>query len=84
VVALLASRRPTVGLVLLGAATAWNLNGLIFYQEYDEYRWASVIAVAASFLVVVEVIRGKLNTGLAQENPDVSSTKFRSQAPISG
>ena len=83
-VALLASRRPTVGLVLLGAATAWNLNGLIFYQEYDEYRWASVIAVAASFLVVVEVIRGKLNTGLAQENPDVSSTKFRSQAPISG
>ncbi|HIL00846.1 MAG TPA: hypothetical protein EYG06_02070 [Myxococcales bacterium] len=83
-VALLASRRPTVGLVLLGAATAWNLNGLIFYQEYDEYRWASVIAVAASFLVVAEVIRGKLSTGLAQGNPDASSTKLRSQAPISG
>jgi len=84
VVALLACRRPTVGLVLLGAATAWNINGLIFYQEYDEYRWASVIAVAASFLVVAEVIRTKPNPDLAQENPDVSSTTLRSQAPISG
>ncbi len=83
-VALLASRRPTIGLVLLGAATAWNLNGLAFYQDYDEYRWASAIAIATSFLVLVEVIRDEVRSRFAQENPVVSSTTLRSQGPMSG
>lgn len=83
-VALLANRRPTIGLVLLGAATAWNLNGLAFYQDYDEYRWASAIAIATSFLVLVEVIRNKARPRFAQENPEVSSTALRSQEPMSG
>ena len=82
--ALLASRRPRIGLVLLGAATAWNINGLVFYQEYQEYRWASLIAVATSFLVVIEVIRSRATPDLTQEKPEVSSTTLRSQVPISG
>ncbi len=82
--ALLASRRPGVGVILLAAAVAWNVNGLVFYQQYDEYLWASVIAVITSFLVVLEMIRTKAGSEGAQESPDVSSTALRSQAPISG
>jgi hypothetical protein len=82
--ALLASRRPGVGVILLAAAVAWNVNGLVFYQQYDEYLWASVIAVITSFLVVLEMIRTKAGSKGAQESPDVSSTALRSQAPISG
>lgn len=84
VVALLALERPRVGCILLAAATAWNINGLILYREYEEFFWASIIAVAASFLVVLEVITSKGTPGRDQENPEASSTALRSQAPISG
>ena len=84
VVALLALERPRVGCILLAAATAWNINGLILYREYEEFFWASIIAVAASFLVVLEVITSKGTSGRDQENPEASSTALRSQAPISG
>ena len=83
-VALLANRRPTIGLILLAAATALNLNGLLLYQKYDEYLWASVIVVATSFLVSFEMIRNKVNPRSPQENPEVSSTALRSQEPMSG
>ena len=84
VVALLALERPRIGCILLTAATAWNINGLLLYREYEEFFWASVIAVATSFFVVLEVVQSKKTSGDDQEKPDASSTAFRSQAPISG
>jgi hypothetical protein len=84
VIALLATRRPRVGLILLAAATAWNVNGLVLYRTYEEFFWASIIAVAASFFVVLEVMTSKKGSIEAQEKSEVSSTAPRSQAPISG
>ena len=84
VVALLALERPRIGCILLTAATAWNINGLILYREYEEFFWASIIAVATSFFVVLEVATSKKTSGDDQEKPDASSTALRSQAPISG
>jgi hypothetical protein len=87
--ALISARRPGVGLILLIAAAGWNLTGLLLYQQYEEYAWASLIAVMASFAVVLEVIRtGDCRPSTqepnTQEEGEVSSTAFRSQAPISG
>ncbi len=51
---LLAERRPRVGLWILGGGLAFNLNGMLFYQQYVEYRWASVIALVALAGVLYE------------------------------
>ena len=84
VAALISARRPGVGLILLIAAGSWNLVGLVLYQQYEEYAWSSLIAVLASFAVVLEVIRTGNRRPDTQEEGEVSSTAFRSQAPISG
>jgi len=81
---LIAARRPGVGLILLVAAAGWNLLGLALYQQYEEYVWASVVAVAASFAVVGEVIRTGNRSSPTQESGEFSSTALRNQAPISG
>ncbi|MEE3326239.1 MAG: hypothetical protein VX252_02800 [Myxococcota bacterium] len=55
IAALLSARRPRVGLILLTTALLWNVNGLILYQQHSEFYWASVIAVASCFAVVLEL-----------------------------
>ena len=57
IAALLSARRPRVGLILLATALLWNLNGLVLYQQHSEFYWASVIAVASCFAVVLELAR---------------------------
>ena len=84
IVALLAARSPRIGLVLLSTAVAWNVNGLIYYRDYDEYTGASIIAVIASFLVAIAMSRAERSGDLDQAGPAVSSTALRSQAPMSG
>ncbi len=84
IVALLAARSPRIGLVLLSTAIAWNVNGLIYYRDYDEYTGASIIAVIASFLVAIAMSRAERSGNLDQAGPAVSSTALRSQAPMSG
>ncbi len=55
--ALLAVRRPRVGLILLCACLAWNVNGLFNYREYIEYWYASLIAVVCAAAVAFEMGR---------------------------
>jgi len=50
-------RRPRIGLWLLVAALLWNVNGLVLYRTYEEYAYASAIAVALAFAVVFEMGR---------------------------
>ncbi|MAI25109.1 MAG: hypothetical protein CMN75_03665 [Spirochaeta sp.] len=57
IAALLSARRPRGGLILLATALLWNLNGLVLYQQHSEFYWASVIAVASCFAVVLELAR---------------------------
>jgi len=55
--AVLTVRRPRIGLWLLGAALLWNLNGLLHYRTYEEYAYASAIAVLLALAVVIEMSR---------------------------
>ncbi len=55
--ALLATRRPRIGVILLLACIAWGLNGLYFYGEVGEFTLASLISVILSLLVVREMAR---------------------------
>jgi hypothetical protein len=65
--AALAVRRPRIGLWLLGAALLWNLNGLLHYRTYEEYAYASAIAVLLAFGVVIEM--GRAVAGDAAPRP---------------
>ena len=55
--ALLTTRRPRIGLGLLAACLAWGVNGLYFYQRFEEFVGASLIAVFFSFFVAWEMAR---------------------------
>ncbi len=55
--ALLSTRRPRIGLLLLGTCIAWSVNGLFFYMEFAEFVGASLIAIVFSFLLASEMAR---------------------------
>ncbi|MBW2275380.1 MAG: hypothetical protein JRG96_19105 [Deltaproteobacteria bacterium] len=56
-VAMLAGRRPRIGIALAACALAWLVNALVFYRLPSEYIGASVIAVALAFAVLVDMNR---------------------------
>jgi hypothetical protein len=56
-VAMLAGRRPRIGIALAGSALAWLVNALVFYRLPAEYFGASVIALLLSFAVLLEMNR---------------------------
>jgi hypothetical protein len=53
----LALRRPRIGVVLFLACIAWSLNGLVLYRQDVEFVGASLIALALSFAILVEMTR---------------------------
>lgn len=55
--AVLAARRPSIGVILLATGVAWGINGLVFYRSYLEYPVASGIALAAAVAVAVAMTR---------------------------
>lgn len=62
----LAVRRPRIGLWGVACALLWNLNGLINYRTYEEYAYASAIAVLFAFALVLEMARPAVESGAAQ------------------
>jgi hypothetical protein len=56
-VAMLAGRRPRIGIALAGSALAWLVNALVFYRLPAEYFGASVIALLLAFAVLLEMNR---------------------------
>ncbi len=66
--AVLAHRRPIIGVILLSTGLAWNLSGLWLYRSYAEFTCASVIAVlAATWVVWVMGRPAGAEVGLATE-----------------
>ena len=57
IVALMATRRPRIGVIVLVTALLWNVNNLLLFQQYAEFDWASAIAVVSCFAVVLELAR---------------------------
>jgi hypothetical protein len=55
--AVLAARRPLVGVVLLATAVAWGINGMVFYRDYVEFPAASVIALLSTVAVAFAMAR---------------------------
>jgi hypothetical protein len=55
--ALLASRRPRIGVWLIAASALWIVVGLLFYREPVSYVWASWIALGLSAGVLFEMGR---------------------------
>lgn len=51
--AVLAVRRPVVGIVLLATGIAWGIDGMVFYRDYLEFPAASLIALASTVGVAV-------------------------------
>jgi len=49
--AILAARRPWIGVILLVTALAWNLSGLWLYRSYAEFSAASAIAILGATAV---------------------------------
>ena len=49
--AILAARRPWIGVILLVTALAWNLSGLWLYRSYAEFSAASAIAILGATMV---------------------------------
>ena len=57
IAALTAARRPRVGLIVLITGLLWNINGLLLYQQHSEFYWASIIAVASCFAIIIELAK---------------------------
>lgn len=55
--AVLAARRPVIGVILLATGVAWGINGMIFYRSYVEYPVASAIAILAAVAVAIAMGR---------------------------
>jgi hypothetical protein len=55
--AVLAARRPFIGVILLATGVVWGINGLVFYRSYVEYPVASGIALAACLAVAFAMTR---------------------------
>lgn len=55
--AVLAARRPLVGMVLLATGVAWGINGMVFYRDYVEFPAASVIALLSTVAVAAAMTR---------------------------
>ena len=49
--AILAARRPLIGVILLATALGWNLSGLWLYRSYAEFGSASAIAILGATAV---------------------------------
>lgn len=52
-----ALRRPRIGVLLFAACIAWSVNGLVFYRQDAEFVGASLVAVALSFAILLEMAR---------------------------
>jgi hypothetical protein len=61
--ALLARRRPRIGVGLLAACLAWLLGGIAFFLQNAEYVLASCVALAFSVFVLIELRREPLEPG---------------------
>lgn len=66
IAALTAAHRPRIGLIVLITGLLWNLNGLLLYQQHSEFYWASIIAVASCFAIIIELAK-------SNEEPDAST-----------
>jgi hypothetical protein len=65
IAALTAAHRPRIGLIVLITGLLWNVNGLLLYQQHSEFYWASIIAVASCFAIIIELAR-------SNEEPEAS------------
>ncbi|MBW2384607.1 MAG: hypothetical protein JRG92_13290 [Deltaproteobacteria bacterium] len=81
--ALLAARRPHIGVIVLLTGLLWCLNGLVFYRQYDEYRWASLIAVSACFAIAAGMTRDAgLSATAESASTETPLAKRSSGSPI--
>ena len=79
IAALVATQRPRMGVILIVTAVLWDINGLLLYQQYSEFNWASVISVISCFALILEL--GQPLKALKKSESDTEATAMTQARP---